>query len=194
MSFIDYSSREINTKIVYYGPDFCGKSTNMKYIYDKTKLNKSKMTSLATESESTIFFDFLPLAVSEVRGFKMRAHLYTLPGKVIHNSIRELILKGVDGVVFVADSQISKMEANQTSLESLRVNLVEQGFSLDEIPYVIQYNKRDMQEIASVEELRALLNPTGVLDFESIALTGTGVFDTVKAISKLVLTELQKAG
>ena len=152
------------------------------------------MTSLATESESTIFFDFLPLAVSEVRGFKMRAHLYTLPGKVIHNSIRELILKGVDGVVFVADSQISKMEANQTSLESLRVNLVEQGFSLDEIPYVIQYNKRDMQEIASVEELRALLNPTGVLDFESIALTGTGVFDTVKAISKLVLTELQKAG
>ncbi len=139
-------------------------------------------------------FDFLPLALGEIRGFKTRFHLYTLPGQVFYDASRKLILKGVDGIVFVADSQISRIEENQESLENLRVNLAEQGYSLDKMPFVIQYNKRDLPEIASVEELRDLLNPTNVPDFEGIAHTGVGVFDTLKAVAKLVLTELKKGG
>jgi signal recognition particle receptor subunit beta len=136
----------------------------------------------------------LPLALGEIRGFKTRFHLYTVPGQVFYDASRKLILKGVDGVVFVADSQLERMEANQESVENLRYNLSEQGYNLDKIPYVIQYNKRDLPEIASVEELRSLLNPTNVPDFEGIARTGVGVFDTLKAISKLMLTALKKGG
>ncbi len=195
MSFINYLSREINCKIVYYGPGLCGKTTNLQYIYQKTNPEaKGKMISLATETERTLFFDFLPLALGEIRGFKTRFHLYTVPGQVFYDASRKLILKGVDGVVFVADSQIARMEANQESLENLRTNLAEQGYSLDKIPAVIQYNKRDMPEIASVEELRGILNPQNTPDFEGIARTGVGVFDTLKAVAKLVLTELKKGG
>ena len=195
MSFINYSSREINCKIVYYGPGLCGKTTNLQYIYNKTNPEaKGKMISLATETERTLFFDFLPLALGEIRGFKTRFHLYTVPGQVFYDASRKLILKGVDGVVFVADSQIARMEANQESLENLRTNLAEQGYSLDKIPYVIQYNKRDMPDIGTVEELRELLNPTNVPEFEACARTGVGVFDTLKAVAKLVLTELKKGG
>jgi signal recognition particle receptor subunit beta len=193
MSFINYLSREINCKIVYYGPGLCGKTTNLQYIYNKTNPDaKGKMISLATETERTLFFDFLPLALGEIRGFKTRFHLYTVPGQVFYDASRKLILKGVDGVVFVADSQIARMEANVESLENLRTNLAEQGYNLDKLPYVIQYNKRDMPGVAPVEELRQLLNTANVPDFEGVASTGVGVFDTLKAVAKLVLTALKK--
>ena len=195
MSFINYLSREINCKIVYYGPGICGKTTNLQYIYNKTNPEaKGKMISLATETERTLFFDFLPLALGEIRGFKTRFHLYTVPGQVFYDASRKLILKGVDGVVFVADSQIARMEANLESLENLRTNLAEQGYSLDKLPYVIQYNKRDMPSVAPTEELRAMLNPSNVPDFDAVAVSGQGVFDTLKAIAKLVLTELKRSG
>ena len=195
MSFINYSSREINCKIVYYGPGLCGKTTNLQYVYAKTNPDaKGKMISLATETERTLFFDFLPLSLGEIRGFKTRFHLYTVPGQVFYDASRKLILKGVDGVVFVADSQIERMEANLESVENLRVNLAEHGYDLDRIPYVVQYNKRDLPNAASTEELRGLLNPRGVPDFEAVAPTGVGVFDTLKAVAKLVLQELKKGG
>jgi mutual gliding-motility protein MglA len=193
MSFINYSSREINCKIVYYGPGLCGKTTNLQYVYAKTNPEaKGKMISLATETERTLFFDFLPLSLGEIRGFKTRFHLYTVPGQVFYDASRKLILKGVDGVVFVADSQIERMEANLESVENLRVNLAEQGYDLSKIPYVVQYNKRDLPNIATVEELRRLLNPANVPEYQAVAPTGVGVFDTLKAVAKLVLTELKK--
>lgn len=193
MSFINYSSREINCKIVYYGPGLCGKTTNLQYVYNKTSPDaKGKMISLATETERTLFFDFLPLSLGEIRGFKTRFHLYTVPGQVFYDASRKLILKGVDGVVFVADSQIERMEANLESVENLRINLAEQGYDLDRIPYVVQYNKRDLPNSASVDELRRALNPSGVPDFEATATTGVGVFDTLKMVAKLVLQELRK--
>ena len=193
MSFINYSSREINCKIVYYGPGLCGKTTNLQYVYAKTNPEaKGKMISLATETERTLFFDFLPLSLGEIRGFKTRFHLYTVPGQVFYDASRKLILKGVDGVVFVADSQIERMEANLESVENLRVNLAEQGYDLEKIPYVVQYNKRDLPNIATMEELHRLVNPTSVPEFQAVAPTGVGVFDTLKAVAKLVLTELKK--
>lgn len=193
MSFINYSSREINCKIVYYGPGLCGKTTNLQYVYAKTNPEaKGKMISLATETERTLFFDFLPLALGEIRGFKTRFHLYTVPGQVFYDASRKLILKGVDGVIFVADSQIERMEANEESVENLRTNLAEQGYSLDKLPFVMQYNKRDLPNVAATEELRQLLNTMSVPDFEAVARTGVGVFDTLKAVAKLVLTELRK--
>jgi signal recognition particle receptor subunit beta len=193
MSFINYSSREINCKIVYYGPGLCGKTTNLQYIYKKTSPEaKGKMISLATETERTLFFDFLPLSLGEIRGFKTRFHLYTVPGQVFYDASRKLILKGVDGVVFVADSQVERMEANIESLQNLKDNLAEQGYDFNKIPLVIQYNKRDLPNAAPVEELRNLLNPTGTPDFEGVAFKGDGVFETLKAIAKLVLTELKK--
>jgi hypothetical protein len=193
MSFINYMAREINCKIVYYGPGLCGKTTNLQYIYDRTNPDaKGKMISLATETERTLFFDFLPLSLGEIRGFKTRFHLYTVPGQVFYDASRKLILKGVDGVVFVADSQIMRMEANMESIDNLRTNLVEQGYTLERIPYVIQYNKRDLPSVAEVEELREMLNSEGVPDFEAVARTGVGVFETLKAVAKLVLTELKR--
>ncbi len=194
MSFINYLSREINCKIVYYGPGLGGKTTNLQHIYDRTNPDaKGKMISLATETERTLFFDFLPLEIGEIRGFKTRFHLYTVPGQVFYDASRKLILKGVDGVVFVGDSQILRMEANIESFENLRTNLAEQGYNLDRVPYVVQYNKRDMPSVATVEELRAELNPSNVPDFEAVATSGEGVFETLKAVAKLVLTELKRS-
>jgi signal recognition particle receptor subunit beta len=193
MSFINYASREINCKIVYYGPGLCGKTTNLQYIFQKTNPDiRGKMISLATETERTLFFDFLPLALGSIRGFKVRFHLYTVPGQVFYDASRKLILKGVDGVIFVADSQVERMEANAESIENLKINLQEQGYDLDKLPYVIQYNKRDLPNVASLEELRALINTRGVPDFEGCATTGQGVFDTLKATARLVLIELRK--
>lgn len=193
MSFINYLSREINCKIVYYGPGLCGKTTNLQYIYNRTNPDaKGKMISLATETERTLFFDFLPLEIGEIRGFKTRFHLYTVPGQVFYDASRKLILKGVDGVVFVADSQMLRSEANIESMDNLRTNLAEQGYNLDTLPYVIQYNKRDMPAVSPVEELRSLLNPANVPDFSAVATTGEGVFETLKAVAKLVLTELKR--
>jgi mutual gliding-motility protein MglA len=193
MSFINYSSREINCKIVYYGPGLCGKTTNLQYIYNKTNPEaKGKMISLATETERTLFFDFLPLSLGEIRGFRTRFHLYTVPGQVFYDASRKLILKGVDGVVFVGDSQMERMEANIESLDNLRTNLAEQGYDLDKLPYVVQYNKRDLPNATTMPELEEALNPTKVPQFEAVATKGVGVFDTLKAVAKLVLTELRR--
>jgi len=193
MSFINYASREINCKIVYYGPGLCGKTTNLQHVYQKTDPEaKGKMISLATETERTLFFDFLPLALGEVRGFKTRFHLYTVPGQVFYDASRKLILKGVDGVVFVADSQEERFDANIESLENLKINLEEHGYELDKMPYVIQYNKCDLPNISSLDELRRLLNPNGVPDFQACAQTGEGVFETLKAVAKLILINLKQ--
>ena len=193
MSFINYSSREINCKVVYYGPGLCGKTTNLQVIYRKTRPEaKGKMITLATETERTLFFDFLPLALGDIKGFKTRFHLYTVPGQIFYDASRKLILKGVDGIVFVADSQVERMDANIESFENMKVNLEEQGYSLDQIPYVVQYNKRDLPNVVPVAELKKVLNINGVPDFESVASEGTGVFETLKAIVKLILIELKK--
>ena len=194
MAFINYSAREINCKLVYYGPGLCGKTTNLKHIYTKTaETAKGKMISLATESERTLFFDFLPLALGEIRGYKTRFHLYTVPGQVFYDASRKLILKGVDGVVFVADSQEERFEANLESFDNLRANLLEQGYNLDTLPCVVQYNKRDLPNIVPIEELRENLNPKGqLLDIEAAAAVGKGVFETLKGLAKLVLNELRK--
>ena len=193
MSFINYSSREINCKIVYYGPGLCGKTTNLQYVFKKTNPDqKGKLISLATETERTLFFDFLPLALGDIKGFKIRFHLYTVPGQVFYAASRKLILKGVDGVVFVADSQIERMEANIESLDDLRINLNDQGYDLDKLPYTVQYNKRDLANVAPVENMNKLLNPGNVPFFEGVAVTGPGVFETLKNIAKQVLTELKK--
>jgi hypothetical protein len=188
MSFINYSAREINFKVVYYGPGLCGKTTNLEWIYKVSKPeSKGKMVSLATETERTLFFDFLPLDLGEIRGFKTRFHLYTVPGQVFYDASRKLILRGVDGVCFVADSQDARMDANLESLENLRINLEEQGFNLDEMPYVVQYNKRDMPEVLGMEELSQSLNPTQVPEFEAVAIKGTGVFETLKGLARQVI-------
>jgi len=193
MSFINYASREINCKIVYYGPGLCGKTTNLQFIYSKTAPEaKGKMISLATETERTLFFDFLPLALGEIKGFKTRFHLYTVPGQVFYDASRKLILKGVDGVVFVADSQEERMDANIESIENLQINLKEQGYELEKLPFVIQYNKRDLPYVSSVDELRRELNFLKVPDFEACATTGEGVFETLKAVAKLILIDLKK--
>ncbi|HEX2768691.1 MAG TPA: GTPase domain-containing protein [Geobacteraceae bacterium] len=193
MSFINYASREINCKIVYYGPGLCGKTTNLQFVYQKTAPEaKGKMISLATETERTLFFDFLPLALGEIRGFKTRFHLYTVPGQVFYDASRKLILKGVDGVVFVVDSQEERMDANSESLENLKENLVEQGYDLDKLPFVIQYNKRDLPNLIPVEELRREFNRTGVPDFEACAATGEGVFETLKSVAKLILVDMKR--
>jgi signal recognition particle receptor subunit beta len=195
MSFINYSSREINCKVVYYGPGLCGKTTNLQYVHKRMNPEaRGKMISLATETERTLFFDFLPLSLGDVRGFKTRFHLYTVPGQVFYDASRRLILRGVDGVVFCADSQLSRMDANLESLENLGVNLREQGYDPDKVPLVLQYNKRDLPGVASVAEMHALLNPRNLPEFEASAMTGVGVFETLKAAIKLILIDLRKGG
>jgi signal recognition particle receptor subunit beta len=195
MTFINYASREINCKIVYYGPGLCGKTTNLQYIYDKTNPNaKGKLISLATETDRTLFFDFLPLELGTVRGFKTRFHLYTVPGQVFYDASRKLILKGVDGVIFVADSQVERMDANVEAVENLVVNLKSQGYDLMNIPYILQLNKRDLPNVAPVDEMKRLLVRRTEPVVEAIAPKGVGVFETLKGVAKLVLSELTKAG
>jgi signal recognition particle receptor subunit beta len=223
MSLINYASREVNCKLVYYGPGLGGKTTNLEYIYEKVApASKGKMISLATETERTLFFDFLPVDLGTIRGFKTRFHLYTVPGQVYYNASRKLILKGVDGVVFVADSQMERMEANLESMQNLYDNMAQHGIDLTRLPFVIQYNKRDLPNAAPLPQLQDALNPGWPVDdparqrqipdpsrpaellvqevggawiervpyFEAVALRGDGVFDTLRAISKLVLKTL----
>jgi mutual gliding-motility protein MglA len=223
MSLINYASREVNCKLVYYGPGLGGKTTNLEYIYEKVApASKGKMISLATETERTLFFDFLPVDLGTIRGFKTRFHLYTVPGQVYYNASRKLILKGVDGVVFVADSQLERMEANLESMQNLYDNMAQHGLDLTRLPFVIQYNKRDLPNAAPLAQLQEALNPgwpvvdparqrpvpdpsrpgemlvaevdgswiEHVPHFEAVALRGEGVFDTLRAISKLVLKTL----
>ena len=194
MTFINYASREINCKIVYYGPGLCGKTTNLQYIYDKTNPGaKGKLISLATETDRTLFFDFLPLELGTVRGFKTRFHLYTVPGQVFYDASRKLILKGVDGVIFVADSQVERMDANAESVDNLVVNLKSQGYDLMAIPYVLQLNKRDLPNVAPVDEMKRLLTKKNEPIFEAVAAKGPGVFETLKGVAKLVLADLTKS-
>ena len=191
MSMINYASREINCKVVYYGPGLGGKTTNLEYVYSKVNPEtKGKMISLATETERTLFFDFLPIDLGEIRGFKTRFHLYTVPGQVYYNASRKLILKGVDGIIFVADSQRERAEANIEAMHNLHENLATYGYDLEDIPFAIQYNKRDLGNVQTLEELRAQLNPEGVEDYEGVATEGLGVFDTLRAVSKLVVKSL----
>jgi signal recognition particle receptor subunit beta len=223
MSMINYASREINCKLVYYGPGLGGKTTNLEHVYQKVAPDtRGKMVSLATETERTLFFDFLPVDLGTIRGFKTRFHLYTVPGQVYYNASRKLILKGVDGVVFVADSQIERTEANIESMQNLYDNMAEYGYDLTKIPFVLQYNKRDLPNAAPVSELQSQLNPGWPVEdptkqkvvadpwhegdylieetdgmwierapyFESVATTGEGVFDTLRALAKTVLKTL----
>ena len=224
MSMINYASREINCKIVYYGPGLGGKTTNLEHVYGKVSPDtRGKLISLATETERTLFFDFLPVDLGTIRGFKTRFHLYTVPGQVYYNASRKLILKGVDGIVFVADSQIERMEANQEAMQNLYDNMAEYGYDLTRMPFVIQYNKRDLPNAAPIRDLQSALNPGWELSdpsrmrpapdpyhagenlveqlqsgewvehapyFDAVAVTGEGVFDTLKAVSKLVLKSL----
>ena len=193
MSFINYASREINCKIVYYGPGLGGKTTNLQFIYERTSpANKGQLISLATETDRTLFFDFLPLDLGTVRGFRTRFHLYTVPGQVFYDASRKLILKGVDGVIMVADSQELRCDANLEALDNLKINLRENGFDLANIPYALQFNKRDLPNAMSVEQMQRDLNVKGEPAFEAVAPKGIGVFETLKAVAKLVLQDLSK--
>lgn len=194
MTFINYAAREINCKIVYYGPGLCGKTTNLQYVYDQQpNATRGKLISLATETDRTLFFDFMPLELGSVRGFKTRFHLYTVPGQVFYDASRKLILKGVDGVVFVADSQEERMDANIESLYNLEEHLGGHGYDLKKLPYVLQLNKRDLPTALPVEEIVAELNKKDEPIHEAVAAKGTGVFDTLKSVAKQVLTELRKS-
>lgn len=192
MAFINYAGREITCKIVYYGPGLCGKTTNIRYIYERTDRNlRGRLISLDTETDRTLFFDFLPLDLGTVNGFKVRLTLYTVPGQIFYQASRKLILKGLDGVVFVADSQEARLESNMESMADLQENLTEHGLSIERVPFVIQYNKRDLPGLSPVDELRAALNPLGVPDLEASARSGRGVFETLKAVSRLTLRDLR---
>jgi signal recognition particle receptor subunit beta len=191
--FINFPAREINCKLVYYGPGLGGKTANLQWIYDHTGTNqKGKMVSLATETDRTLFFDFLPLDLGTVRGFRTRFHLYTVPGQVFYEASRRLILKGADGVVFVADSQEERLDANLETMDNLREHLKDHNLNFETIPYVLQLNKRDLPNILPVEELQKQLGVKGEPTSEAVAITGQGVFDTLKAVAKLVLAELKK--
>ena len=223
MSMINYASREINCKLVYYGPGLGGKTTNLEFVYNKVAPgSRGKMISLATETERTLFFDFLPVDLGTIRGFKVKFHLYTVPGQVYYNASRKLILKGVDGVVFVADSQIERMDANIEAMQNLYENMAQHGYDLTKIPFAVQYNKRDLPNAAPIGELQAAVNPGWPVEeparqrqladpyhdaeflvwqqdghwierapyFEAVAVSGEGVFDTLKAISKSVVKTL----
>ena len=195
MSMINYASREINCKLVYYGPGLGGKTTNLEFVYNKVAPgSRGKMISLATETERTLFFDFLPLDLGSVRGFKTRIHLYTVPGQVFYDASRKLILRGVDGIVFVADSQQERMDANVEALDNLMANLKEHGYDFFKIPYVLQLNKRDLPNVLPVDTLAKELRRKTEPVIEAIAFQGAGVFETLKEIARQVLTELKQGG
>lgn len=192
MSFINYANREINLKIVYFGPGLSGKTTNVQYIYEQTQEDsRGKLVTLSTENERTLFFDFLPLAIGDVRGFKTRFHLYTIPGQTFYETSRQFILKGVDGVVFVADSHADRMDANIESFEDLEKSLDRAGYDLNRVPLVYQYNKRDLSDAVSIRELEATFNPMQRPYFEAVASRGEGVMETLQAISQWVIRDLK---
>ena len=194
MVFFNYATMQMAAKIVYYGPGLCGKTTNLHHIYAKTSpQSRGEMVSLETETDRTLFFDLLPIDVGVIGGFKTRLQLYTIPGQVFYNTTRKLVLKGVDGIVFVADSQPAALDGNVDSLKNLRENLAEIGISLDEIPLVLQLNKRDLPNVTSIETMLDMLDPDRTHEYvEAIAAIGTGVFETLKVISKLTLRTLRR--
>lgn len=196
MSTINFAAREINFKIVYYGPGMSGKTTNLKWVFGQIpETRRGDMVSLATEDERTLFFDFLPVDLGEVKGFKTRFHLYTVPGQVFYNASRKLILRGVDGIVFVADSAPNRLRANAESFRNLRENLAEYGLTMDEVPIVLQANKRDLPDALPVEMVQMVIDPDKKYSmFEAVASSGVGVFETLKAVSRLVLSRVATAG
>ena len=194
MAQVNPLTRELLVKLVYYGPGLGGKTTSLQRIHQSSPPEtRGQIVSLATPVDRTLYFDFLPLRAQSMRGHHVRLQLFTVPGQVYFNATRKLVLTGADGIVFVADSQSSRYEANVESAENLAYNLGELGTSLDKLPYVMQYNKRDLPEIDSIDYLRAALNPLGVPEFEASAATGAGVFETLKGVSKLVLKRLSQA-
>jgi hypothetical protein len=193
MVFFNYSTMQMAAKVVYYGPGLCGKTTNLHHIYSQTSSEcRGEMVSLETETDRTLFFDLLPIDVGQIAGFNTRIQLYTVPGQVFYNTTRKLVLKGVDGVVFVADSQRPMLQANLDSLGNLEANLAEMGLDLGELPLVLQYNKRDLEDVCTVDELNATVNRKDWPWFEASALLGEGVFETLKGISKVTLMALKK--
>ncbi len=191
MSLINYASQEISCKIVYYGPGLSGKTTNIRYVYSKLRPeSKGKLVSLATEMERTLFFDFLPLDLGNIKGFRVRFHLYTVPGQVYYDASRKLILRGVDGIIFVADSTVHRLDANVESMYNMHENLGEHGLDLSNVPFALQYNKRDVQDVVDLQDLQDELNPSRYPSFEAVAAQGVGVFDTLKNVSKQVLRKL----
>ncbi len=191
MPTIDHANKEISCKIVYYGPGLCGKTTNLELIHrDVPGQSKTNLVSLATEKDRTLFFDFLPVTLGEIKGFKIKFQLYTVPGQVYYNATRKLVLSGVDGVVFVADSQRSKFRENIDMMENLRENLLEYRINLDDLPLVLQYNKRDLSDIVPVAELRQALNKRGVPEFEAVAIQGKGVRETLRSIATETLSRV----
>ncbi len=193
MALVNHQTREINAKIVYYGPGLCGKTTNIHMIFHRIAPGqRGKLISLATETDRTLFFDFLPVELGTIKNYKVRFHLYTVPGQVFYNATRKLVLKGADGVIFVADSQRAMLDADIESISNLRDNLHDQGINLSTFPMVIQYNKRDLPDVLSTDELNAAVNPRLVPFYEAVATTGDGVLKTFTAIAKLVLQDMQK--
>lgn len=193
MSFVNSNAKEVHCKIVYYGPSLGGKTTNIQWVYQQTaNENKSKMKALDQEVERTLFFDFLPLNLGEIRGYKTRFHLYTVPGQIVYDASRKLILKGLDGVIFVADSQEERMEENIQALKNLERNLEQQGYDIRQIPLVIQYNKRDLPNAMKLQEMRSTLNTYNAPDFEAVANEGKGVFESLKTISKSIIGVLKE--
>ena len=194
MSTINFAAREINCKIVYYGPGMCGKTTNLKHVFGKVPGHlRGEMVSLATEDERTLFFDFLPLDLGTVQGFKTRFHLYTVPGQVFYNASRKLILRGVDGIIFVADSAPGRLRANAESMRNLRENLAEHGIDINDVPIILQINKRDLPDALPADMIRAVIDPQRRYPtYEAVASKGTGVFETLKATSRLVLEKLSR--
>jgi len=191
MSLVNHSTKEITAKIVYYGPGRCGKTTNLQYVFSRLpEERRGKIVSLATEKDRTLFFDFLPLDVGPISGFQTRFQLYTVPGQVYYNATRRLVLQGADGVVFVADSQRNLMDENRESLDNLRENLSSWGMTLEELPLVFQYNKRDLPDIALPSELARLLEVGNRPAFEGVAVQGRGVLDTLRAIGFMVMQRL----
>jgi len=192
MSFVNDNAKEIHCKIVYYGPSLGGKTTNIQWVFAKTASEQGReLNVMSTENERTLFFDFLPLFVGDIRGYKTRFHLYTVPGQVVYDASRKLIMKGLDGVIFVADSQPERMEENIESLKNLEINLKQQGYDIREIPLIIQYNKRDLKNVAPISEMRRLLNKYNSPDFEAVASKGIGVFESLKTVSKTVVSILK---
>jgi signal recognition particle receptor subunit beta len=192
MSFINYNAKEIHCKIVYYGPSLGGKTTNIQWVYQKTASDqKSKLIALNTENERTLFFDFLPLFIGEIRGFTTKFHLYTVPGQVVYDASRKLILKGLDGIIFVADSQQERLEENVESMNNLETNLIQQGYDIKQVPLIIQYNKRDLKSVTPLPELRRLINRHNSTEFEAVATQGTGVFESLKTVSKSIINILK---
>lgn len=192
MSFINHNAKEIHCKIVYYGPSLGGKTTNLQWVYQRTADDqKSKLVALNSEVERTLFFDFLPLNVGDIRGYKTRFHLYTVPGQVVYDASRRLIMKGLDGVIFVADSQAERFDENIESLRNLEQNLELQGYNIREIPLIMQYNKRDLPNVASLAELRSSLNHFNAPEFEACASEGRGVMESLKTVSKSIINVLK---